>query len=838
MNKSKNRSPSLAVFLLAAAFLGIGACAEKAPSSEETPPGGEALSITVDLELAKALQNATLPAIDQSGLERPVALLRDEEGVDAHFMENELLVSTENTAALDELLARWNGTLLGTLDAQAGGLDGVPNSYLVRVEASAATTDALIDELKKISPQPGGRFRVSSEAGLKLFAIATKESQTAELSVGINWVATGSDIASSHTEDEAGDGYSSNAFDWGYMNAGGTQDIGVTEAWRLLNAHGKLDRWIKLAILDMGFDPAFNQDIDSSLVAISNVPAKSPLGSDNISSCTGGNPCPWHGTNVSNAAMGLLDNLNGAAGPAGPVAKPVLIFTLYDFFTGMSAIMAARIAGAKIINMSYSCPVPAILSWSVIPFEIVTRAVSRHDVLLFAAAGNSGQDVDKKRCILGICWERTWHTPCENDGVICVGGLAENSTARDPASNFGRHDVDIFAPFTVLVGADRSSMRPPGASHKINGTSFSSPFAAGVAALTWSADRSLSADQVWDIMKRTAHISSDDSVALYVNAQAAVEAALGADLHISSPLDGSSFVRGRPVDFSVEASSGDHSDPSFSWNSNLQGDFGTGPSLSLSTLEVGSHAITVTAVFSDGFTLSDHVIISITNLPPELSIDQPVAGSHFPLSGSIQANGSSFDGDLGPDFRLSDAQVSWSLDGHALGSGHVLPPFTPASIGLAVGGPYPLIFQGSDGYDTASSTVNLFVDADPVDLPPVLTILSPVHNSSAIADQQDPSGAWYKSFTLSYSARDPEDGVLPFSALRWSYSLNGAGEQPLPITSTLVPIPGSTKTTTRYSIQLYGSASSANIYEIILRAVDSFGNVGTHRVKVTVNPFI
>ena len=29
----------------------------------------------------------------------------------------------------------------------------------------------------------------------------------------------------------------------------------------------------------------------------------------------------------------------------------------------------------------------------------------------------------------GVCWERTWYTPCENAGVICVGGLAGDSTS-------------------------------------------------------------------------------------------------------------------------------------------------------------------------------------------------------------------------------------------------------------------------------------------------------------------------------------------------------------------------------------------------------------------------
>jgi hypothetical protein len=85
--------------------------------------------------------------------------------------------------------------------------------------------------------------------------------------------------------------------------------------------------------------------------------------------------------------------------------------------------------------------------------------------------------------------------------------------------------VDLFAPYWVLIGADPDS--PANAVRWMGGTSFSSPFVAGVAALVWAADPGLRADEVEAILLRTAITSSDPTVGRYVDAFAAVVDALG-----------------------------------------------------------------------------------------------------------------------------------------------------------------------------------------------------------------------------------------------------------------------------------------------------------------------
>ncbi len=824
----------LLIFSLVLVLFGLVACGGGSSAGSAGQAQNIPVSISVDSKLAASIQTQSLEAIDGSDTSRPVALMRDEDGNDAEFVENELIITTGDQVALNAFIKRWDGQLLKTIDMKVADIIGMDNMYLVRINTSLADTAQLNNDLQALQPEVGGDVTVSSEAALGLLAANSSESLRG-LSVGFNWIGQGTSIASGSAMEEASDtlngiSFGANAFDWNYMNAGSIQDIGVTEAWKLLDRQGKLTKWIKLAILDMGFDPDTNGDIDPDYIAFSNVPRKSAIGSSNLSNCTGGSPCPWHGTGVANAAMALVGNMNGVAGPAGPVAKPVLIYTRYDFITGIAAIIEAKVAGAKIINMSYRTVVPAIVSFTVLPFNAFTRQARASGVLLFAAAGNENKNVDKRRCILNVCWEKRWYTPCENSGVICVGGLAYNSKNRadygSNGSNYGKKNVDIYGPYVVVTGPDRSPQKPVGSSYVTYGTSTASPFVAGVAALIWTANHSLSADQVADIMMRTAHTSPDDKVNRYVNAQAAVKEALGTSIHISEPLTGVSITHGRPVTFTATVSSAEHNNPVISWSSDIQGSLGTGPTITLNSLALGTHVVTATVTYDDGFSKIDRVMVTIVNLVPVVSIDQPADSRFYPLSTNIILHGSSFDGDAAPDFRLLDSQVYWTLNGINVGTGHSPAPFTAASIGLPAGGPYELKFEGTDGVVTVEDTTFVSVLADPANLPPDVNILTPANNASVLADKQRSDGTWYKSFVLTWSAIDPEDGTLPFGNLTWLDSTdNGVSYQPMPViqTSFTLPGPGSLPiTTTTYSIELDVSLGSpSTIHKIKLVAKDN-----------------
>ncbi len=791
-------------------------------------------SIVVDQNLRVTQDD--LPPVTANGKSRPVAAMQDERGNIAHFVENELVLTSNDMKAVTAFVTKWNGELLASIDFQNSGID-TTNLHLIQIDTGLADVSQLMDDLKTLDNAIRGSHRVSSESGLALIAAGAR-SAASGMQVGMNWIGVGESISSGSTSESAiGDGrftaggYSSDAFDWSYMDSGSTQDIGVAPAWRLLSNLGRLTNRQRLAILDMGFIPTFNGDVATDFIARSNVPFVPAIGTSNLGSC--GGPCPWHGTNVANAAMGLVDNNIGAAGPGGPVARPVLVFTLYDFFTSMSAVTIAYAEGARIMNMSYSAKVPFIVSWSVLPFEVVTTAAHAAGAIMTASAGNSGENVDAEDCgPFGlICWEENWHTPCENRGVMCVGGLGVNTKNRAGNSSFGNQQVDIFAPYTMLVGKDQSAARLTEQAYAISGTSFSAPFVAGVAALVKAANPSLSGPEVQRILERTAHSSPDPRVRRYVNALAAVREALGTAVNIISPIDGSSIARGRTINFRAEAFSNEHSNPRFEWRSSRQGVIGSGPSMSRIDLALGTHTITVEATFDDGFAVADSIRLTIINTPPSVFIDSPASGQRYSFSEPISLRGRSVD-TSSPEtgFRLLDSQVRWVVNGINAGSGHTR---TFPGGRLPVGGPYTVRFIGSDGSSTVDRSTTIFIDPDPINRRPVVTITQPANNATFLPNQVDSRGQ-YVDVTVSWTANDPEDGFLSFADTRWTTRINGGPEQSLTVTEIVISHPRLPISFSIFKMRLYAPQSFNNAHDIRLRATDSGGATGEATIRVNV----
>ncbi|RIH86974.1 Subtilisin DY [Calidithermus terrae] len=761
---------SLVVFVA----LALAAC--QGPQPQQLPPP------TVGEDPTLRPPRPTLPPLDGS-TPRPLAAVRDAKGNQAEFVENELVVATDDPAALDAFLARWQGTVLKAFDPAAAGLSGVGKQYLVRVRADAADTAKLSANLRALDKDSRGALAVSSAAAHKLLAAAAQE-QVGGLSVGVNWVSQGGLFTDRATaEAPAGDSiggtaYTVNAFNWPHLRAGSAQDIGVTEAWRALEMAGKLSNKVKIGVLDMGFQP--DEDFPAGWLAISNVPLVHPVGTENLLSCSGGNPCPWHGTAVAQAAAGVPDNGYGAAGPAGPVADLVLVYTSYDYFTVIGALAEARIAGAKVINMSFSAPVPAALAWTALPLEAATRAVRASGALLFASAGNEGKNVEAEDCFV-VCWEETWHVPCESGGVICVGGLAWDSKNRASGSNYSSSDggdddgdVEIFAPYTLWVGPDPDN--PANRARRINGTSFSSPFAAGVAALVWAAKPSLSASEVEDVLMSTAHASPDPKVGKYVNALAAVQKVLGnipPSVQIVSPGSGTVQIG---LGSRLEAAVSDFEDPfpccTVTWTSSVEGNLGSGYSVDYLPTSLGSRTITVTATDSAGATASVSRAVTVVNTPPTVAINAPFSGQQFFRGVSYTLRGVSYDPNEA-GFQLPCSSLSWASS--AGGDGL---PKTGCNVTVSFGsnGPRTLTLTGTDSHGGSSSaSVNVVVIDPPANLPPVVNITSPQDGVSVGPDT---------TLKLAGNATDPEGGAV---TLAWDVTTGydpstGTGAQTFAVT--------------------------------------------------------
>lgn len=487
---------------------------------------------------------------------RPVTALTDRSGIPMHFVENELIVVSDDAAAVAALAARWGGTVLRSFVPADVGMAGSAQ-HLLRVAPSFADAAQLVADLKTLEPSARNDLRVASDAGFRLLAAAAREAASG-LTVALNVLMRPHGFVDRTTTENATLGacpaptpmpgtspgtdgcvsppipgmlgspsetFDRDAYRWSYMMAGGPQNIGVGEAWRALALADVLGNKVTIGVIDGGFS---NLAVDNP-TSTGYVNAVNPLEPNTYPSndvpCSNGSSCPWHGANVVSAAMGPADDGKGAAGPAGPIGQALMIRRNTDVFGIGLAFFTAFVSPARIVNMSTGERVPATLSWVVEPFNAVTAAVHAAGTLLVASAGNDGADIDSEDCVplTAVCWEDAWFSPCENSGVLCVGGLQSNAVSRRPDSNYGNEDVDLFGPGVVWVGGDPRDPEP----HAVPGTSVAAPFVAGVAALVMAANPALDADAVEQILIQNATSSPFGDVRRYVNALAAVNVALG-----------------------------------------------------------------------------------------------------------------------------------------------------------------------------------------------------------------------------------------------------------------------------------------------------------------------
>lgn len=800
--------------------------------------GGTA-AFSVDVTLQPAAKE--LPAI--GGVKRPLARLADPYGNGVDFVADEVILSTDSRRDVAAFVKRWAGKLLQTVDVPSPGVD----QHLIRIATTRAKLGRLGADAQKLSKTRGTDTRVSSEAGLGVLAAAAAESARG-VEIGLDFVGTGADFAGGFSQEHpegpggwnvTGPGWTANAFQWEHLSAGGAIRTGVSSAWQLLAQHGRLQpRSVGLAVLDMGFEPGTNgPDWGTDVTAISNVPFVDALGTQNLLTCTASSRCPWHGTNVHNAAMAVAGNGFGVAGPAGPVARPIVVFTLYDFFTSIAAVAEAAAAGARVINMSYGTPLPAVVAWAADPFQLTTSAASAAGILLFAAAGNDTTDVDTEDCVI-VCWEETLFTPCENAGVTCVGALAGGS--RDPAcySNWGAGSVDLWAPGNVLVGLDPSF--GGNVPRLASGTSVASPWTAGVAALTWSALPAAGAGAVASALSTRATPGgftdrgcarpdgSFPTVARHqatriVDADAAVRDVLPPLFRITGPANGTNQRHGTSIRFTSQAYDDNLGAPAITWR--REGDatpLGTGPTLSRSDLPYGVNDIMATAIFPNGGpTIADRVRVTITNDAPSVEITSPQGGDTFFEASTINLRGTSFDLNEAGN-RLTDDQVGWFL-------GEASTPFATGHDTTATGlspGVHTIYLRGTDGQSTGSDSVTVTVSPNPADLPPTASITSPPNNSEYTA--QGPAGGGYIDVDFTSTVDDPEKGPLTRA---WTVSANGSSFKPISPRSGTLQNP-----TFRFAEDTTNDVCLEDTYDVRLTVTDSAGNSGTDTVRVRTIP--
>ena len=805
-------------------------------------------TLTVDETLQPVVMD--IPALDD-GEARPVARFVNSDGETLDFVADELYLMTDDTAELEAFLDRWSGEVLTTMDFSELGVDGVAPFHLVRIDAGEADTETVAERWSRSAGLRGDN-RVSSEAALQLFAAALEEAVEHELNVGVNPLTATQQFSDRSTEEAEGavgdapDGssYIRDAFEWPYMNRGSPQDIGTAEAWRVLEAMGRLSNRVRIGIADGGFRP--NADFPDTWTIVPGDGLRVP--NPDPTNCGSDGPptpeCVWHGAHVVMAGMAQANNEFGAAGPAGPVAELIMLQSPTVDFVGVlnyifTSIPSALAERPRIINISAGVSMPTETCLLIIigapvceALHAVAGGFRAAGILVVAAAGNDGHNVDQTKTF-GLCpfcfeEEAELFIPCELTTVMCVGGLDWNDTTKHGQSNWGSdvhspNTVDIFGPMEVwsvadAVAADEANAAPDERAGIVTGTSFASPYVAGVAALVWAANPGLSADQVAQILIDTAHTDSGDPrVPRWVNALGAVQQAVGGNtppwIRITSPAEGSSFPRGRSsIGFRADVEDLEGDDLTVTWTSSLETEpIGTGTSFNRLDLSFGTHTITATA--SDGtFSASDSVSITIFNEPPTVELIEPVDGASFCTDEIITFRADGRDWNNYPGFDLDDSAFSWTSSPAGLsGTGRMI------THSFAAEGSYLITVRATDGeglFEEESVNISVVVCTDE---PPTVTITRPAEDTATNDPDFQHDGfdtdleMWFKDVELEGEAIDPEDGVLTGDSLVWTTDRSDLQAAEL-------------GTGTALTVRLYSDECTGAWHEVTLTATDSDGN--------------
>ena len=226
---------------------------------------------------------------------------------------------------------------------------------------------------------------------------------------------------------------------------------------------------------------------------------------------------------------------------------------------------------------------------------------------------------------------------------------------------------------------------------------------------------------------------------------------------ITDPGDGHTVTEGTEITFTATATDVEDNNADLTstidWTSNLEtGSIGTGGSFDISTLSVGTHAITASVTDSHGDTGSDGITVVVNaNNAPVVTITSPSDGTTEPMTTAISFSATAEDdveGDL-------SGNLSWAsdLDGNiGTGASFDYDALTP--------GTHIITASVQDNEELEGSDVIIIHITNTA---PVVTINSPPEGTTV-----EEGG----SIMFAASAVDAEEGILS-PALNWIASLDG-----------------------------------------------------------------
>ncbi|MEM6431689.1 MAG: S8 family serine peptidase [Deinococcota bacterium] len=281
-------------------------------------------------------------------------------------------------------------------------------------------------------------------------------------------------------------------------------DFGIPQAWALETGKGN----VTVAIIDSSVDTD-HEDLINALVPGCDLFDRDDDPNPGPFDPGGFNTRPTHGTHTAGMVAATGNNGIGVAGVAfsGVQILPVKVFNdagvgaqIDDLINGIRWSVGLAVPGfnpnphpAQILNLSLGTR-----GQNAAIDEAVAEAVGA-GALVIAASGNQSLSSE----VL---------TPANAEGALSVGSV-DSDYLRSDFSNYNQNEpqVDLMAPGGKLVGASDDFCASGSDDNILStfagdnygclaGTSMSSPFVAGVAALIWSQNPDFTAEQVTERM--------------------------------------------------------------------------------------------------------------------------------------------------------------------------------------------------------------------------------------------------------------------------------------------------------------------------------------------------
>lgn len=232
------------------------------------------------------------------------------------------------------------------------------------------------------------------------------------------------------------------------------------------------------------------------------------------------------------------------------------------------------------------------------------------------------------------------------------------------------------------------------------------------------------------------------------------------------------------------------------------------PTITLYDLAPGVHELKLEVRISGVTVGSRTATFQVSNVAPEVAIQEPAAGQEFCQDQEFDLVASVFDADGFPDYTLPDDDVTWSSGGAVLGTG------ATATASFSTTGARTITVTASDVYASDTDSVTIQIVTCTGDAPDV-EIISPTVGFNEFAADSDAHG-YYIEVLLQGTATDSEDGVLSGASLVWTTDRPELQPDNDPVLATGVS----------GTVRLYAACSGPS-HTITLSATDSDGNVTT-----------